>query len=416
MSALQVQNEIGKLQKALLHCPGNETRNYPDGQFNQVFTLRPSNSSFDLEKALAEHRSYSDILKNEGVELFYVEDLLIEALDQSNRARQSFIDLYISECGVGGIELQSAIRDLLEGAKSSLDLVQTAIKGIRYGQVFDTEREAHSLAALTGDAYLPEDLLVNPLNTMWFTRDPVSVIGSGATLNHMYWPERNREVIAYQTIFNYHPTFMGTPQFFKHESTYHLEGGDVHNLNSENVAIGISQRTEPLAIDSLAREVLWNKDSTIESVWAIKVPYDELCIHLDTYFSRVDYDTFLIDRTLLEEAEVYRITRGRREWTTRAAIVEGGIREAIGMALGSNNLRFILCGGSNPAAAERERANNAASTLCLKPGKVCVYGENTETNAALEQAGIELVPISIFELTSGFGGPDCLCLPLARSI
>ena len=66
MSALQVQNEIGKLQKALLHCPGIETRNYPDGQFNQVFTLRPSNSSFDLEKALAEHRSYSDILKNEG--------------------------------------------------------------------------------------------------------------------------------------------------------------------------------------------------------------------------------------------------------------------------------------------------------------------------------------------------------------
>ena len=34
---------------------------------------------------------------------------------------------------------------------------------------------------------------------------------------------------------------------------------------------------------------------------------------------------------------------------------------------------------------------------------------------ALEQAGIELVPISIFELTNGFGGPNCLCLPLVRA-
>ena len=35
MSALHVQNEIGKLKKVLLHCPGPETRNYPDGQFNR---------------------------------------------------------------------------------------------------------------------------------------------------------------------------------------------------------------------------------------------------------------------------------------------------------------------------------------------------------------------------------------------
>ena len=80
MSALHVQNEIGKLKKALLHCPGSETRNYPDGQFNQVFTLRPSRSSFDLEKALKEHHAYSAMLEREGVEILYLEDLLTKAL------------------------------------------------------------------------------------------------------------------------------------------------------------------------------------------------------------------------------------------------------------------------------------------------------------------------------------------------
>lgn len=148
---------------------------------------------------------------------------------------------------------------------------------------------------------------------MWFTRDPASVIGEGVTLNHMYWPERNREVIAYKTIFTYHPDFCETPQFFKHESTFHIEGGDLHNLNSENVAVGISQRTEPAAIDTLANNLLWDENSTIESVWAIQVPYDDLCIHLDTYFTRVGYETFLVARELLDQARVYRITRADRK-------------------------------------------------------------------------------------------------------
>ena len=103
MSALHVQNEIGKLKKALLHCPGSETRNYPDGQFNQVFTLRPSSSSFDLEKALKEHHAYSTMLEREGVEILYLENLLTEALDATDQARRSFIDSFIRECGACGI-------------------------------------------------------------------------------------------------------------------------------------------------------------------------------------------------------------------------------------------------------------------------------------------------------------------------
>lgn len=415
MSALHVQNEIGKIKRVLLHCPGPETRNYPDGQFNQVFTLRTSSNSFDLEKAFREHHAYSAILEHEGVEILYLENLLTEALDATGQARRSFIDSYVTECGARGIELESAIREHLERIEGSRALVQAAINGIRYSQVFDTDKEVFSLAKLTGDAYSPDDLLVSPLNTMWFTRDPASVIGEGITLNHMYWPERNREVIAYKTIFSYHPDFRETPQFFEHESAYHIEGGDLHNLNSENVAVGISQRTEPAAIDTLANNLLWDENSTIESVWAIQVPYDDLCIHLDTYFTRVDYETFLVARELLDQAQVYRITRGRSERTTRARHVEGGLKEALGLALESSMLRFIHCGGSNPKAAEAERTNNATSTLCLEPGKVCVYEENTETNKALEQAGIELVPISIFELTNGFGGPNCLCLPLVRT-
>lgn len=162
MSALHVQNEIGKLKKVLLHCPGPETRNYPDGQFNRVFTLRPSSSSFDLDKALREHHAYSAMLEHEGVEILYLENLLTEALDATEQARRSFIDSYISECGARGIELESAIREYLEHIEGSRDLVQAAVNGVRYSQVFDTNKEVFSLSKLTGDAYSPDDLLIAP--------------------------------------------------------------------------------------------------------------------------------------------------------------------------------------------------------------------------------------------------------------
>ena len=110
MSALHVQNEIGKLKKALLHCPGSETRNYPDGQFNQVFTLRPSSSSFDLEKALKEHHAYSAMLEREGVEILYLENLLTEALDATEQARRSFIDDTLFALVDGTVEFHKGIK------------------------------------------------------------------------------------------------------------------------------------------------------------------------------------------------------------------------------------------------------------------------------------------------------------------
>ena len=416
MAAVHVYNEIGRLRRAVLYRPGLETRNYPDGRFNQVFTLRPSRASFDLDKALSEHAAYVNMLESEGVEILYLDQLIIEALETGAEARASFIDSFISGCGVSGCELQEAVRTHLEQAKTSTELAHIAIGGIRYGEVTGLDYEGDCLAELTGETYDSQDLLVNPLNTMWFTRDPASSIGRGVTLNHMYWPERNREVLLYKTIAAFHPDFRDTPIFFRNESSFHMEGGDILNLNRENIAVGISQRTESAAIDCLARELLWNEQSEIDSVWAVQVPDEELCIHLDTYLSCVDTDTFLADRQLLDEARVYQISRGRKQGTCRIRAIDGGVREALPTALGVDSVRLIPCGGNDPVSAEEERLNNAASVLCLKPGKVCVYAENTQTNHELERAGIELVTISITELTSGFGGPNCLCLPIQRDI
>ena len=42
------------------------------------------------------------------------------------------------------------------------------------------------------------------------------------------------------------------------------------------------------------------------------------------------------------------------------------------------------------------------------------YARNTETNARLEAAGIEVVAIAGSELGSGRGGPRCMSCPISR--
>ena len=86
--------------------------------------------------------------------------------------------------------------------------------------------------------------------------------------------------------------------------------------------------------------------------------------------------------------------RGRRPWA-------------------STELRVIDT-GLDPVTAEREQWDDGNNTLCIAPRMAVAYERNTQTNARLEAAGIEVVAISGSELGSGRGGPRCMSCPIAR--
>jgi arginine deiminase len=70
--------------------------------------------------------------------------------------------------------------------------------------------------------------------------------------------------------------------------------------------------------------------------------------------------------------------------------------------------------GLDPVTAEREQWDDGNNTLALAPRLAVAYERNVETNARLEQAGIEVIAIAGSELGSGRGGPRCMSCPVSR--
>ena len=86
---------------------------------------------------------------------------------------------------------------------------------------------------------------------------------------------------------------------------------------------------------------------------------------------------------------------------------------AAAKAMGIDTLRVIDT-GLDPVTAEREQWDDGNNTLAIAPAAGVAYERNIETNARLEEAGIEVVAIAGSELGSGRGGPRCMSCPISR--
>lgn len=407
---ITVHSEIGALKKVLLHRPGKELVNNKAEDFEKVWI----HDCFYLDYAQKEHDAFADLLRGRGAEVVYLVDLASEALHTSPEARAWFIDQLLRESGVSSPYLLQAAREKLEAASTERALIEEAMAGY-YLRDLELPKGAKTLAMLEGVETTPTSLVLKPLPAAYFTRDPMASVGHGVLTNRMYWQQRNREVILYQAIFKYHPEYAGTPLLYDHDSPWHIEGGDVLNINAKTLAVGISERTEAAAIDQLAQNLFWgDTKSEIEQIFAIKIPYGYAYMHLDTVCTQVDYDKFTVYPGIFETLRVYRLTKGDNPGEVGVEEREDTLEHILEMATGQDSIQLIECGGGDPIEASREQWNDGSNTLAIAPGVVCVYERNVVTNDALYKAGVELVVMPSEELSRGRGGPRCMSMPFAR--
>ena len=406
---LHVPSEIGALKKVCLHRPGEELLNLPPFELERLL--------FDdvpfLEVAQEEHDTFAQILRDQGVEVLYLEKLVAEVFDTVPEAREEFLDQYIAEAGIKGQEMPKVVREKLNSITDNLEFVQKTMAGLTKAEIDMPLHASTTLDSLV-NTDSESDLIIDPMPNLYFTRDPFAVVGNGVCLNRMYSVTRNRETLYGKYIFKYHPDYKDVSLYFRRDAAFHTEGGDVLNINEHTLAVGISQRTQAAAIDVMAQNIFWNSDSKVDRILAFDIPNNRAMMHLDTVFTQIDVDKFTIHPAIMGTLKVYEPTPGANPGDVKIKEISDTLEHILEDATGVDQIKLIPCGGGDPIAAAREQWNDGSNTLAVAPGKICVYARNTVTNDVLYKEGLDLLVVPSAELSRGRGGPRCMSMPFWR--
>lgn len=403
MSAIRVTSEIGTLKKVLLHRPGRELLNLtPDTLERLLFDDIPY-----LKDAQDEHDKFAQALRDNDIEVVYLEDLMAEVIKDSS-LRKQFLNQFIEEGGIKTQREHDMVYNFLDSIKDEKELVLKTMEGVRTHELDHSGKK--SLVEMAGEI---QDLILDPLPNLYFTRDPFASIGDGVSLNRMYSVTRNRETIYADYIFKYHPEYKGNvPYYYDRTADFHIEGGDILNINAKTLAIGISQRTQAQAIEDIAHNIFNVEGTEIETILAIDIPNSRAFMHLDTVFTQVDYDRFTIHPGILGPLQVFEITKGTNG-DVNIVKIDTDLESILSKHVG-RPVTLIKCGGEDMMASEREQWNDGSNTLTIAPGVVVVYDRNEISNELLKSHGLKLIELRGAELVRGRGGPRCMSMPLIR--
>src|SRR5574344_560115 len=408
MNPINVKSEIKPLKKVLVHRPGRELLNLtPESLSRLLFDDIPY-----LPVAQEEHDEFVRILKDNGVEVVYLEDLMTEVLDLDPEIRERFITQFIFEAGIRTPKYRGLVYDYLTSIESNRLLVLKTMEGIINNEVI--KAKAKKGKSLVDSIKEDTAFVVDPMPNLYFTRDPFASIGNGVSLNRMYSVTRNRETIYAEYIFEYHPDYKGqVDKYFDRYSAYHIEGGDILNLTKNILAVGISQRTSADAIEELAHNIFEDSTSDIDTIVAFNITNCRAFMNLDTVFTQVDKTKFTYHPGIMGTLQVFEIKsdgEGGFNVKEKNSTLEKILEEYLG-----KDVTLIPCAGGDKIGAEREQWNDGSNTLAIAPGVVIVYDRNNITNELLRDNGIKVLEMHSAELSRGRGGPRCMSMPLVRS-
>ena len=228
---IQVDSEIGRLRRVLVHRPGQE-----------IDRMTPS---------MMEELLFDDIL--DGIEAMGLGFIVDAEYRLPDRVLKRLASLPSARLAV----------TLVEGIRAAAD-AERPRRGHR--QLFD----------------LP------PLPNFFFQRDPQVVLGRRVVVSSMATGARERERLLARIVFEHHPALAGASeglyeidapleegsQWARHVPYGTLEGGDVLVAGPEVVLVGLSERTNRRGVEELAEHLRRQRSTfrhlTAPSAWATR--------------------------------------------------------------------------------------------------------------------------------------------------
>ena len=417
---LNVTSEIGRLKSVLIHLPGREI----DLMVPPMMAQLLFDDILYGQVAREEHRRFQQLIRFIADEVYDLQDLLEEVLENGD-AKEKIVRDLAKRNGLSR-KLLAQLRELPAGK-----LAEVLIAGIT--------RETKS-----GD--LPEfDLF--PIPNLFFMRDPQIVLGDKVVVSSMATQARRRESLLSKYVFENHAHFSGQATFWvdfmateperpMSRRTPTLEGGDVLVPRRDLLLVGITERTNKAGVEALIRS-LKQANAGVESVIIVDIPRQRSFMHLDTIFTFINRHECLIYPPVIlpsggQAAKVTTVD------LTKKKSVAYSDQKSLLSALKKKgfDLEPIYCGGPSAVDQQREQWTDGANAFALAPGIILLYERNVRTAEELARHGYHIVyeddlllgrteletwtdkkyalQIAGNELSRARGGPRCMTMPLER--
>ncbi len=364
---INVNSEIGELEKVIIHTPGHEIENMtPQNAERALYS-----DILNLSVASKEYSQFKKILKK-ITNTYEVIDLLKVVLNDAESKSELVKKICLKE---NAHEIVDLLLELPNNILAKELIEGVPLKEFNLSKYFNDERyELH------------------PLHNFFFTRDASVSFNNKVLIGKFANQVREREAIIMDAIFNSKKIFntnVINPNKLDN-SKITIEGGDIIVAREDILVIGISARTSPQGIDYLIENIKQSK-KTMNIIAQVLPKQPESFIHLDMVFTILDNDKCLIYSPVILNNHAYesihiKVDNGK----VKSINEEDNVIQSLSK-LGMD-LEPIYCGGkSDHWIQEREQWHSGANFFAVAPGKIIGYSRNEYTIDAINKKGLEVI-------------------------